>query len=175
MTSELATLRLQPAVHTHAVVDGRKTHHPRSHFLDLVIDGASLVRTANNGGNLVTELNRSTSSHVPPVVDTLLGQRPATDLRAGRIPLLVCAACGDLACGAVTVALDVGATEVTWSKFQWENGYENPEPIESLTAPIRFDRAQYEAELADAEGRVASLPEEESLFRKPPERGRHFR
>ena len=175
MTSELSTLRLQPAVHTHTVVERRKSYHPRTHFLDFVIDDASLVEAADSEGNLVTELNRATTLQTPPVVDTLLGRRPAPYLEAGRVPLLVCAACGDLACGAITATLDVGATEVTWSAFRWENGYEDPAIVDSLTEPIRFDRAQYEAELADADQRVAALPESEPWFSKPDERGRQFR
>jgi hypothetical protein len=157
------------------VVNGRGTCHPRSHFLDFLIDGVSLLRTTHGEGNLVTELNRSWRSQVQPAVETLLGLRPALYLDAGRIPLLICGNCGDLACGAVTAALNVGATEVTWSEFQWENGYEDPEPIDSLRESIRFDRAHYEAGLADADQRVAALPEDEPLFSGPFRRGRHFR
>ncbi len=174
MPSELATLRLKAAVHTRDVVDGRVTRHPRSHFLDFVIDGVSLLRAAHGEGNLVTELNRSWSSQDPPAVKTLLGRRP-TPKDSRRIPLLVCGQCGDLACGAVTAALDVGASEVTWSDFRWENGYGDAEPIDSLVEPIRFDRAQYEAELADADRQVAALPEDEPLFRERSRRGPHFR
>jgi hypothetical protein len=173
--SELSTLGLEPAVHTHDVAEGRVTRHPRSHFLDFVIDGVSLLRTAHGEGNLVTELNRSWWSQDTPAVETLLGRRPAPNLDSGRIPLLVCGECGDLACGAVTAALDVGDSEVTWSDFRWENGYEEAEPIDSLVDPMRFDRAQYEAELAEADHQVADLPEDEPLFRERPRRGLHFR
>ncbi len=65
-------------------------------------------------GSLVTDLNRAwLPESVAPAVETLLGRRPGPDLTVGRIPLLVCGECGDLACGTVTAALDVGATEVT--------------------------------------------------------------
>lgn len=175
VTSRLATLRLDPAVYTHDVVDGGVTRHPRSHFLEFVIDGVSLLRTAHVEGHLVTELNRSWWSQAPSAVETLLGQRPALYLASGRIPLLVCGECGDLACGAVTAGLDMGPSEVTWSNFEWENGYEEPKPLDSLGAPIRFDRGQYEAELADADHRVAALPEDEPQFRERSRRGRHFR
>jgi hypothetical protein len=176
VTSELATLRLEPAVHTHTVVDGRVTRHPQSHFLDFIIDNVSLLRTAHGQGNLVTDLNRAwLAEGVTVAIETLLGRRPAPDLDGGRIPLLVCGECGDLACGAVTAALDVGVSEVTWSDFRWENGYGQPEPIDSLVEPIRFDRAQYEAELADADNRVGALPVAEPLFRERSRRGRYFR
>ncbi|RBY86449.1 hypothetical protein [Blastococcus sp. TF02A-30] len=176
MTSELATLRLRPAVHTHDVQDGRVRRHPQSHFLDFLIDGVSLVSTAHEQDNLVTDLNRDwVPDAVAPAVETLLGRRASPDLDAGRVPLLVCGSCGDLACGAVTAKLDVGTKEVTWSEFRWENGYEGPEPIDSLPDQVRFDRAQYEAELADAVHRVATLPESEPRFLERPRRGRHLR
>jgi hypothetical protein len=128
-------------------------------------------------GKLVTELNRSLWSDVPPAVETLLGRRPAPYLDAGRIPLLVCGSCGELECGAVTAALlHVGATEVTWSEFRWEQGnISGPEPVDSLSAPLRFDRVQYGAELADVGLRVADLPEDEPLFARSPHRWRRLR
>ena len=69
----------------------------------------------------------------------------------------------------------MGPSEVTWSDFRWENGYEEPEPIDSLGVLIRFDRGQYEAELAEVDHRVADLPEDEPLFRQSPHRGRRRR
>ena len=45
VTSELATLRLEPAVHTHRVLDGKVARSPRSHFLDFVIDAPRAVRS----------------------------------------------------------------------------------------------------------------------------------
>lgn len=162
MTSQLATLRLEPAVHTHSIVDGRARRHPQSHFLDFLIDGVSLLSTAHGQGNLVTHLNRDWAPEtVASAVGTLLGRRASPHLDVGRVALLVCGSCGDLACGAVTAKLDVGTKEVTWSEFRWENGYEDPEPIDSMRAGIIFDRAQYEAELADAAQRVATLPQSE--------------
>lgn len=112
---------------------------------------------------------------VAQAVETLLGRRASPDLDAGRVPLLVCGSCGDLACGAVTAKLDVGTSEVTWSEFRWENGHQDPTPFDSLWAPITFDRAQYETELADAAQRVAALPESEPRFLERSRRDRHLR
>jgi hypothetical protein len=170
VTQERATLRLEPAVVTHLLQDGNITCYPESHFLDLVINGRSLrAVTATPGPELVTELNRPWLPRVPDAVTTFLGRRPGEFLAPGRIPLLVCAVDGDLGCGALTAALDVGAAEVTWSDFLWEVGIVEPRPVEHLDQPVTFDRAHYEAAFADAYERVAAFPYDELAHR-----GRRF-
>ena len=177
MTPEPATLRLEPAVHTHNVLDGRVRRYPRSHFLDFLIDGVSLLSTAHEQDTLVTDLNRDWAPEaVASAVEALVGRGPARYFDEGRVPLLVCASCGEPEGGTITAGLDVGPTEVTWSGFRWEHGnLRGPEPIDSLPNQVRFDRAQYEAELADAVQRVADLPESEPRFLERPRRDRHLR
>lgn len=162
MTEERATLRLEPAVVTRVFHDGNITRHPESHFLDLVVSGQSLRQvTATPGPELVTELNRPWLPGVPDAVATFLGRRPGEFLAPGRIPLLVCAVDGDLGCGALTAALGVGAAEVTWSDFLWEDGIVEPRPVEHLAQAFTFDRADYEAAFAGAYERVAAFPYDE--------------
>ena len=71
-----------------------------------------------------------------------LGEQPA-DLASGRLPVLVCAECGDLACGAIATRIDDGPSSVAWSDFAYENTYEDPEPFE--LGPFEFDRPTYES------------------------------
>jgi hypothetical protein len=162
VTSELAELRLVPAVVTGSLIDGNVTRRPESHFLDLVVNGQSLRSiTATPGPELVTELNRPWLHVVPEAVDKLLGRRPSEDLDPGRVPLLLCHVDGDLACGALTAALRVGDAEVSWSDFRWEDGIYEPRTVEQLDQPITFDRSQYEAAFVDAHGRVDGFPYDE--------------
>jgi hypothetical protein len=155
-------LRLEPAVVTRRFLDGTITRHPESHFLDLVIDDRPLRHIAGQPAqDLVTELNRPWLPQVGQAVDRLAGRRPADSLPRGRAALLVCPDDGDVECGQLTTALHTTATEVTWSDFRWEGGPYEPDPTEHLTEPISFDRAQYEAALADAYERVAELPYDE--------------
>ncbi len=162
MPSVPANLRLEPAVVTGVLHDGNILRRPESHFLDLVVDGRSLRGVAGEpASDLVTELNRPWLPGVPESVDRFLGRRPGEFLAPGRIPLLVCAVDGDLACGQLTAALDGGAAEVTWSEFRWEDGMSGPRPVEHLDEPLRFDRRQYEAAFADAFERVAAFPYDE--------------
>ncbi len=162
MTSYHSTLRLEPAVVPHLFLDGNRTRHPESYFLDLLVDDRPLRLIAGEPAHdLVTELNRPWLSEVRQAVDRLLGRCPSEVLMPGRIALLVCAQDGDIGCGQLTVALDVSAADVTWSDFRWEDGFFEPRPVEQLNTPISFDRAGYEAAFADAYARVAEFSYDE--------------
>ena len=103
-------------------------HHPKSRFLDFVVNDVSLLATTRQQGNLVTPFNGAWHpSAWTSAVESLLGGGSDPELPAGRVPLLVCGECGDLACGAITTALAVSRTEVTWSNFNWETGLRDPE------------------------------------------------
>ena len=143
MPSELATLRLEPAVVTGTFLDGNVTRHPESHFLDLVVDGRSL-RSVAAQPDLVSELNRPWLAGVPDAVQRLQGQQPSDDLPPGRVALLVCAVDGDLGCGQLTTALTVGDAVVTWTDFRWEDGIHASSPVPRLPDRLTFDRARYE-------------------------------
>ena len=167
MTRTLSTLTLAQATHEHAVMAGRGIRHSSSYFLDFFIDDVQLTRAVGELG-FVTALNGEwVLEHVTSAVEVLLGRRPAADLAAGRVPLLVCGECGDLACGALTATLEVGPSEVTWSQFSWEDGYQPSGPVDSLVEPIRFDREQYESTLAEARSRVTALPPAEPRYSEP--------
>lgn len=162
MTHELATLRLDPAVVTRVFHDGNVARHPESHFLDFVVNGQPLRSVAlTPGPDLVTELNRPWLPGIPDAVEVLQGRRPSEDLAPGRVALLVCVVDGDLGCGALTTALGLGDTEVSWSDFLWEDGIYDPRPVTQLDRPITFDRSQYEAAFVDAYERVAGFPYDE--------------
>lgn len=162
-------LQLVPRSGQHSWLDGDVTRRPVSHFLDLVVDGRSLLDLAKGSGNLVTELNRPWLQAVPEAVAVLRGQQPHADLEPGRIALLVCIIDGDLGCGAVTAALQVSAETVTWSDFQWENGYEEPDAAPGMPESFTFDRRQYEQVLDQAVVLAEALPYDELEHR-----GRRF-
>ena len=163
MAPEVAELRLVPAVVRGCLIDGNVTRQLESHILDLVVDGRPLrSMTVTPGPELVTELNRAWLHVVPEAVDRLLGRRAHEDLDPGRLPLLLCPVDGDLACGALTAALRLDDAQVSWSDFRWEDGLRDPTPVDQLDQPIVLDRSQYESAFADACGRVAGFPYDES-------------
>jgi hypothetical protein len=74
-----------------------------------------------------------------------------TNLESGRVPLLVCEECGDVACGALAVRIDRQRTSIVWSDWAYENGYEAPRQLEWPTYPqsLQFDLSEYERVFGD--------------------------
>jgi hypothetical protein len=151
-------LALRPALLRRIVHDRNEVRHPESHFLDFVIDGQSLSDLIPDCQGLVTPLNRPWLATVPEAVEQLRGRKPCTDLAPSRVPLLVCGECGDLACGAVTAALDVGQTTTTWADFRWEDGGTPSTSIHVPSERLSFSSRIYLDVVSDAAERVAALP-----------------
>ncbi|MBT9254450.1 hypothetical protein KMZ32_01920 [Phycicoccus sp. MAQZ13P-2] len=88
-------------------------------------------------------------------VEVLTGAVPAEDWLEDptRVPVLMCP-CGDLECGALTVALEVGDRHVTWRRWAWENGHEPLLPVPELPE-VEIGREAYEQVLRDAAGLAA--------------------
>jgi hypothetical protein len=162
VTTAVSILTLQPAVLRREFVDGNIVRLPESHYLDLVLDGRSLRDRLTDRADMVTPLNRAWLPTVPDAIGELLGRRPTEGLQEGRTSLFVCGSCGDLPCGAITVALQLGPDTVTWSEFQWENGYEPATRIDGAPESLTFDRQQYTAAIKNASSRIAEFPYDES-------------
>lgn len=65
------------------------------------------------------------------------------DSESGRILLYVCPECFDLGCGAFAVRVSRTDSGYTWSDFAYENGYEEPSPINHV-GPFLFMEEDYE-------------------------------
>ena len=76
------------------------------------------------------------------------------DYPPNRVAIYVCPECGDLGCGAVTVAVNRDAEAVTWSDFRWEVNWYADHPGESTIrfelGPFRFDYDAYSEVLNSA-------------------------
>lgn len=158
MTTAVSVLTLEPAVLRRTFVDGNVLRYPESHYMDLVVDGRSLRDLLTDRADMVTPLNRAWLSTVPDAIEELLGRSHTEGLAEGRTSFLVCGSCGDLACGAVTVALHLDTDTVTWSKFAWEDGHAPSTRIDGAPESLTFDRQRYTAALTDAYGPVAEFP-----------------
>ena len=72
----------------------------------------------------------------------------------------VCPECGDLGCGAVTIALAVDVETVTWSDWGYQTDCEDEVHRDEVRAlgTLTFKRAEYEAVLRQALGRFDVAP-----------------
>ena len=132
--------------------DGGTVSRSRRDYLDFVVDGKSL------GAKLAPILADANlpASYVPVLVlDWPIGfpsedyGRLVGELRApladGRVPLYVCAECGDLGCGGITAVVEQTADTVVWRDFAYQNDYElfDPDDVLPDVGPIVFDRQGY--------------------------------
>ncbi len=76
--------------------------------------------------------------------DYLLGHL-LPPLPHGRVPVYICAECGDIGCGAVTARIEHLDDRVVWRDFSYENGYEPFDPADVFPniGPFSFERRAY--------------------------------
>ncbi len=139
-----------------SLVPGESASHGL-HFWEPMVDGRTLraVFTDAPGdesadwvvGDNVAVFVHSWPVGIPNEVYVLLGEQPP-ELANGRIPVFVCAECGDLGCGALTAEVEWTPTTVIWRNFGWDVNYETDDEEDLVFAgPLVFDRDQYETEL----------------------------
>ena len=115
-------------------------HHTERRYLDYVVDGTSLHDRLRIGDQ-VTALGCWLPTSERRYIEQQLLASPS-----GRVPLYVCAECGDLACGAVTVQIERTSEGFVWRDFAFENGYdEDMRDAESYrgVGPFVFNRTEY--------------------------------
>lgn len=122
----------------------RKTER---HFLDFVVDGASLWEPAKaDGMDLISCLWLPTPDSA--IVSRLLGDLPP-DLPQGRCILYVCAECGDALCGSVSIRLEVQGDRMIWHDFAYQGDYHLDEvwPLDAFAQfqPLVFELSECRA------------------------------
>src|ERR1044071_8719053 len=85
-------------------------------YLDFVVDGESLYDQLPVGDQ-VTPLGCWPPDSEREHIQQLLSA-------SGRVPLYVCAECGDLGCGAITALVEWTSDGFVWSDFAFENNYD---------------------------------------------------
>ena len=143
MSAEYATFGLAPAMRAGGVlVNGDYQVH--RDFLDFIVDGRPLLFQLSDL-DAVSPL----ASDIPPAIFTeqvrsllLEADAPLPD---GRYVIYGCPECADLACGAVTAAIEKDGADYIWRDFAWQtdehadlelNGYHG-------IGPFRFDGTEY--------------------------------
>ena len=117
---------------------------------DVLVDGRRLVENFAGRRGAHPSLNFVLAC-VPQALSQLLDQSPST-LESGRVPVLVCEECGDVACGALAVRIERREGSIVWADWAHENGYEPAKTLEWPTHPDRleFELSNYESVLSSA-------------------------
>jgi hypothetical protein len=119
-------------------------------YLDFVISGRSL-KDLLRLSDLVTPLcHQWQTTEVHRSIEHLLLQ--SASLRNGRVPIYVCAECGDIGCGVVSAEIVREDDAIIWRDFGRENNYEEEvhRDLYSHVGPINFSWSQYKETLISA-------------------------
>jgi len=107
-------------------------------YLDFVVDGISLYDRLGVGDQ-VTALGCWSVDSERAYIQQLLSP-------SGRVPLYVCAECGDLGCGAVTALVERTGEGFVWRDFAFENNYDaatTDSDSYRAIGPFMFNKTEY--------------------------------
>ena len=147
----LSTLELSAAFRE-GVRYANGAYKSERHFLDFVVDGQSLWERLGKKHDMVSVFCAEYPLHeTAKAVDRFLLKEGA-DLPNGRRSLFICAECGDLGCGAITLRIEKHEQTIIWNSFGYENTYEPEVEFEEYrgAGPFMFDAATYERTIAGA-------------------------
>lgn len=121
-----------------------------SQFMDFAIDGRLLRETLRVGTDLAaieqeTTLLRADWPHAAiEQIDQLTLAAPG-EFKDGRVALLLCPVCGDVACGTASARISIEADTFIWDDFGWQDGYteEPPQPWLFEAQRFTFDKTAY--------------------------------
>jgi|SRR5207302_3831138 len=157
-SSMSSTLSLTPLVRVGERHDGGSFKSQRT-FLDLVVNGSSLWERLGKPHDMVSVLCVDyAETETLKAVNRLLLNSEA-DLPNDKRSLFVCAECGDLGCGAITVSVKRVNEKVVWCDFGYENNYESRVLRDDYTnvGPFEFEFRQYQSSLLKAVAKLKSL------------------
>jgi hypothetical protein len=113
-------------------------------FFDVIVDGASLWERLGKPDMVTVLCSDFVLSETSKAADRLR-LRGDADLPNNRRSLFICAECGDLGCGAVSVLVTNVGDLFVWSDFGYENTYEEHISRYGEVGPFQFDRERYES------------------------------
>ena len=146
MERKLSTLELTLRRRPYVKLTGGAYRSERN-YLDFVIDGQSLSDRARF--DVISVLCKEWAlEECEKSVRRLLGEGSA-DFLDDRRSLLVCPECGDIGCGAVSIALRLSEKTAIWQDFGYQNNYEleiRGEHLKSL-GPFEFELGDYKSKL----------------------------
>jgi hypothetical protein len=122
------------------------------HFFDFAINGHSLWQMVGKSRDMVSILCREfvLGETIKTVNRVLLTE--GADLPDNRRSLFICAECGDIGCGAITLRIVREGDAILWKDLGFENDYQEHVDLDSYRelGPFTFDAAPYERVLLRA-------------------------
>jgi hypothetical protein len=133
-------------------VDG--TYKSERHFLDFIVNGQSLWEALGKSHDMVSILCTEFAADGTKKGVKRLLLREKADLPNERRSLFICAECGDLGCGAITLEVHNENGKISWSNFGYENTCEDRVQFDEYAeiGPFTFDSTEYERTLQQAIG-----------------------
>ena len=123
-------------------------------YLDFVVDGKSLHDLLKLGDNIGC-LGWLPRDDEQVILQQLMSERFSV-LENDRYPIYVCAECGDIGCGAITVQIEKTQDGFIWKSFGYENDYdESMRDLESyeMIGPFHFKQEDYVEALRASQSR----------------------
>jgi hypothetical protein len=126
--------------------------HTHWEYLDFLVDGRSLWEHLG-AADVIGCLGWGNPAEEQRAAERLLLRAPST-LSLGRVPLFICAECGDLDCGAVTAQVERTPEGIAWYDFAFEDsgGEITRYPKYQALGPFLFNKAEYWRALNDRLG-----------------------
>jgi hypothetical protein len=151
-------LELAPAIRAGEKLSGGAYKSER-HFLDFVVNGNSLWERVGKRDDMVTVLCREFASEETRKATRRLLLVEEADFPDDRRSLFICSECGDLGCGAISIAVEKKGDRIMWKNFGYENTYENDVKLSDYAdvGPFAFDAAAYQALLSQAIERLYGI------------------
>jgi hypothetical protein len=125
-----------------AVRKGDNKDTTERHYLDFIISGKSLKTILDmEDSDKITPFGLYDEKYEKQIKNSFkLQGKP--ELRTKRVPLYICAECGDIGCGAITVSVKCRENKIIWEEFGYENGFEDLKEYNHIK-PIEFDKESY--------------------------------
>jgi hypothetical protein len=140
----MATAKTSTLGFTWAIRPATSTTSERR-WQNLSVDGIALSALFAN--DVVSPFGWGSEPAQNDAIDRLL-LKANGDFSDGRVSLYVCPECGDLGCGAISVALERRNDLIVWRDFAFQNNYEALD-LDGLgckgIGPFFFDRREYDA------------------------------
>jgi hypothetical protein len=123
---------------------------PRT-YLDFFVSDHSLKDLLRLSDFVTPLCHQWQADQVHRSVEQLLLQSPS-ELRDNRVPIYVCAECGDAGCGVLSAELVREGDSIIWRDFGHENNYEEKvhRDLYAHVGPLTFGWPQYKAALISA-------------------------